>query len=564
MNSETGAGALDRIASKAGTLYTLPAVALEVLRLTSQPQVDVERLRECIERDPALVSRVLRVVNSALFALRSEVSNLNQAIALLGTKPLKLLVLGFSLPDNLFVGMAGDILRRYWRRTLTKAVAAREISETFFKLPWDEAFLAGLLQDVGMLVLLQEFGESYAQFLDVVFSKGSDVGLLSTRSIGFDHAELTARMLERWSLPRSLVEAVRSGRPPATIADLPTTARCLPQILHLAEMLASLLTENRTDLLSDLLQAAERYHALRPNQLSELVGKLQEKVEQLADVLKLDLPAGTDYTQVMLEAHARLSEVAAEAAGDLLRAGERPTEPYDSEAVLAEVQTIGASVRHAARPREHAVASIVPPAASLRRELWAADHERRAKPAPAAHLPAAPSAESAWSRGSAVPAGEIDPAFLGEISTIASSCRQARSGLSLLLVSIDHFDEVVVARGIDGAERMVKFLGEACQTAAPQGSTCHRTCDNQFALLLAGCDRQDAVEIGQHLLAAMRRFVVPRPGEVRPSVTVSLGIAAVGMPTRSFVPSDLVESAERCLHAARLAGGNALKSIEIY
>jgi GGDEF domain-containing protein len=83
-------------------------------------------------------------------------------------------------------------------------------------------------------------------------------------------------------------------------------------------------------------------------------------------------------------------------------------------------------------------------------------------------------------------------------------------------------------------------------------------------LLLAGCDRQDAVEIGQNLLAAMRRFAVPRPGEVRPSVTVSVGIAAIAMPTRSFAPADLVESAERCLHAARLAGGNALKSIEIY
>jgi HD-like signal output (HDOD) protein len=66
--------------------------------------------------------------------------------------------------------MAGDILRRYWRRTLTKAVAAREISETLWKLPGDEAFLAGLLQDVGILVLLQEYGEPYVRLLDAAFA----------------------------------------------------------------------------------------------------------------------------------------------------------------------------------------------------------------------------------------------------------------------------------------------------------------------------------------------------------------------------------------------------------
>ena len=303
MTSAENGSVPDRLVDKAGKLYTLPSVAVEVLQLTDQPDVDVERLRHSIENDPALTTRVLRVVNSSLFGLSNEVSDLKQALALLGTKPLKLLVLGFSLPDNLFVGMAGDILRRYWRRTLTKAVAAREISETLWKLPGDEAFLAGLLQDVGILVLLQEYGEPYVRLLDAAFAKARDVGSLAAQAIGFDHAHLSARLLERWGLPKNLVEAIGAGRPPAKIAELPPPARCLPQVLHLAELLAGLLTENRTDLLPDLLDAAERYHALRRSELSGLVGTLQAKVEQLADVLNLDLGAGTDYTAVLLEAH---------------------------------------------------------------------------------------------------------------------------------------------------------------------------------------------------------------------------------------------------------------------
>ena len=574
---------LDRFVDKAGKLYTLPAVAVEVLQLTNHPQVDVQKLRQCIENDPALTSRVLRVVNSSLFGLGHEVSDLNQALTLLGTKPLKLLVLGFSLPDNLFVGMAGDILRRYWRRTLTKAVAAREISETLWNLPGDDAFIAGLLQDVGMLVLLQEFGEPYVRFLDLAFAKAPDVGELATKAIGFDHAHLSARLLERWGLPRTLVEAIGAGRPPSGIMELPHTARCLPQILHLAELLAGLLTENRSDLLPDLLAAADRYHALRQSQLSGLVNTLQEKVEQLADVLKLELPAGSDYKTVLVAAHARLSDVAAEVAGDLLRSAIHEIETSESEAVLAEVRSLAAAAQQAARPVGTPDGAVVPQRtrlseprtpslgetrprgdeSRLRKELWTGGHA--AHPPAGTHTPLkSGSDESPASAATVPPAGEIDPAFIGELTTVSASCRQARCALSLLLIGVDRFEEIVLARGVSGAENVVSFLGAACRAAAAPEAVCRRARDDQFALLLPDCDRQGAVEIGNQLLAEMRRFGAPQPGQLRPSATVSVGIAAIAVAPKNFSPGDLIASAERCLHASRLSGGNALKSIDIY
>src|SRR5271154_3453796 len=101
--------ALNHFAKRAGQLYTLPAVALEVLELTQQPQVDIRALKECIENDPALTGKVLRVVNSALFGLGREVSDLNQALTLLGIKPLKMLVLGFALSEAMFARATGRL-----------------------------------------------------------------------------------------------------------------------------------------------------------------------------------------------------------------------------------------------------------------------------------------------------------------------------------------------------------------------------------------------------------------------------------------------------------------------
>ena len=96
---------LQQFVERAGSLYSLPAVAVEVLELTGHSRVDVKALKVCVERDPALTGKLLRVVNSSMFGLSREVTDLNQALALLGVKPLKLLVLGFSLPKGLFSGI---------------------------------------------------------------------------------------------------------------------------------------------------------------------------------------------------------------------------------------------------------------------------------------------------------------------------------------------------------------------------------------------------------------------------------------------------------------------------
>ncbi len=93
---------------QAGELYSLPAIAMELLALADDPTLQPNALKRCFERDPALTAKVLRVVNSSLFGLPHPISDLNQAITLLGLKPLKLLVLGFSVPPALTTGIEAD------------------------------------------------------------------------------------------------------------------------------------------------------------------------------------------------------------------------------------------------------------------------------------------------------------------------------------------------------------------------------------------------------------------------------------------------------------------------
>ena len=304
---------LDHLAARSGQLYSLPGVAMQVLQLTRNPHVDTRALKECIENDPAISSRILRVVNSSLFGLSREVSDLNQALALLGIKPLKLLVLGFSLPSGLFLDVESKTLLWYWKHTLTKAVAGRELSHRLWRIPGDEAFLAGLFQDLGVLLLFQQLGQPYARFLDRAVSHRLDLCAMEQRAMGFSHTELSARLLQQWNFPESLCDAV--AWQPSQGESRPALA----QILHLSELFARLFADGQTSALAELLETGRRYCHHLDQQLEPLVLEVELKVNELADIFSLALPDGLEYRDVLAEAHRQMAQVATQAAEDLLR-----------------------------------------------------------------------------------------------------------------------------------------------------------------------------------------------------------------------------------------------------
>jgi HD-like signal output (HDOD) protein/GGDEF domain-containing protein len=533
---------LDRLVARAGRLYSLPAVAMKVLELTNNPEIDARALKECIENDPALTGRILGVVNSSLFGLSREVSDLNQALAMLGSKPLKLLVLGFSLPAGLFSGVGEEILGRYWRHTLTKAVAGREISETLWNAPGDDAFIAGLLQDVGMLMLIQELQAPYVKFLDRTHATGRDLAALETESMGFDHTELSTRLLAHWGLPEMLVEAI--GRNTARHrANGPSSPRkALPQILHLAELVARLLADGRPEVLAELLEAGRQYRDLSEDRLESLVGSLEEKIDQLADVLSLQLPQGLDYRDVLVQAHSQLAAVAIEAAGDVFRSRQAEALKPEEESLLAELRDVAAALASVSgRPAEPG------PAAS--------------PPAPAVDGPSRTAAPHRRAAGSTTVAA--DPGLLGQLQVGVAACRQSRCPLSLLLVELDRLDELAVDLGVEGLSSLRQSLEFFCRRVDHPCAICVTHGEAGFALILPDCERRLAVELGNQLIEQFRGLG-PFGARDQRAVGISVGVATVVLPPKNFSPDDLLAAADRCLYGSRVSGGGVVKSIEIF
>lgn len=526
-------------------LYSLPAVAMRVLELASNPQIDTRALKECIENDPALTAKILRVVNSSLFGLSRQVSDLNQALALLGIKPLKLLVLGFSLPPGLFQGIAAETLEWYWRRSLTRAIAAREISQAVWRQPGDEAFLAGLLRDLGMLLLIQELGPAYHTFLVRARAVGGDLAAMEAQALGFDHLTVTAALLRQWHLPENLCAAVQPlGDNESSALRTPAIKR-LAEIVALAELVAGVLVDARADSLKQLLAQALEEHGLASEQLARLAAELELKVEQLAEVLSVGLSPGATYTEALERAHARLAETASSAAEDLVR--------RDLEALHREIQELSAVANQAlGRLPEQVCAegsTLVPeparePAGSPQRRT--AVHEAQTF--------------------AVQQAGEVQPdrAALHRLAMAVGACRQARCPLSLLLVELVGSEELTLAWGPDGFGRVMQLLESACAGLEHPQAVLLPLGEAGFAVILPDCDRRLAVELGHQVLDTMRRAVAKwlLPGGVVPAIAA--GVASVAMPPKNFPAPDLWNAAQRCLNGSGACGGGVVKSIEIY
>lgn len=531
--------------AQAESLYSLPAVAMEVLRLTDNVLVDTQSIKDCIERDPALAAKLLRVVNSSLFGLSGKVENLTQAIALLGVKPLKLLVLGFSLPSDLLDDLDRQQLQHYWRGSLTRAVAARQLMESQWNAPGDDVFLVALLQDIGLLVLLQQLGTPYAKFLIQAREEKQDLLELERDSLGFDHRQLTVEVLRKWRLPAAYTDAILQPTTSKNTADNPQSLEATAQVLKLANLLAELVDEHRLNVLPDLLRLGEKYIGLSKDALNTLVAEIDPQVEQLAEVLRVDLGSADSYASVLTDAHNRLSLLAEQAAAELAS---------QDEALCNEVLNEAQQLQQALR--------------NFTRKSLQADPQNDAR-ADAPQLITPPPR----GRGNAPTSGvAVDNSLLSYVATAVTQCRDQRQSLCLLLLepSCDNkqggsHGSKYTPNAVAALKQMVtEFADEhgiAPQAVVPVGGC-------GYMLLLPNFERRNAVALGKEISHAFDTH--PDTQSQSPlaaadsAATLKGGVAFLPLVPKAFEPQRLLTAVQGCLAAARSAGGGSIKSIEVF
>lgn len=193
-----------KVVQSIGDLPPMPVVATKVLQLLQSPETDFDQLGQTISADPAVSARLLKVANSTFFSLKRQVKTLDHAIALVGERTLRSLVLAASLEGlNKSYGLLEKML---WEDSIGCALGSRFLAHRFGTADPEEAFLAGLFRHLGKIIMNYSDPESYSSLAAAVYAGEGDFEELEGRFFPYAHAVIGAAVLHKWNFSDELVQ----------------------------------------------------------------------------------------------------------------------------------------------------------------------------------------------------------------------------------------------------------------------------------------------------------------------------------------------------------------------
>lgn len=307
----------DKLLVRVESLPTLPAIATQLLELTLSDDVSTSTIGGILSKDPSLTAKVLKVVNSAAFGLRFPVSNLSYAITVLGLQRMRTLILSLSFFETLAkVHDKGQLDKMaFWRHSVASAAAAKALANATGRLvnP-EEAYVAGLIHDIGMLLLDTLAPKEYRQVLQEFQITGANSLLNLEEGIaGISHVEIGSRLALRWNLPKALCGAIRHHHAPEEAVDpmdLPT--QNLVAVTAAADYLAwsagypsaeTPIPPKPGVAVLDLLQGID---------LVAIQNHIHEEVRKGAEIFQYSDPKGERWQQALLRANSELGRINAQ------------------------------------------------------------------------------------------------------------------------------------------------------------------------------------------------------------------------------------------------------------
>lgn len=226
---------ISRILGKIKDLPTLPDVVAKVMKAVSNPMSTANDLNEIISVDQALTFKVLRLANSAYYGFPQEITNITQAVTILGFNTIRNLALSVSVHKMLFGGGERPLFshREFWKHSVGTAVAAKLIARRVGYKSEENAFTAGLMHDIGKNVFDQYMRKEFIQALEMSSKQKKPLWEAEREVLGMDHGTMGSLMAEKWNLPRDLRDAIHWHNNP----DEQENDEMLVSIVHAANQL---------------------------------------------------------------------------------------------------------------------------------------------------------------------------------------------------------------------------------------------------------------------------------------------------------------------------------------
>lgn len=191
-------------------LPTLPSVYFKLNQLLKDNQASIEKVAHIIELDPAMSSRILHLVNSAFYGVRQESSSIAHAVMILGFNAVKNAVVSVAILDTFtFKDRYENFdIADFWRHAVSVAVLNKQLAERSRLVTPEDAFIAGLLHDIGKIIMLKYFKEDFGKVWETMQKTKCSFADAEQEVASIDHVQIGAYLARKWQLPEPIIQAI--------------------------------------------------------------------------------------------------------------------------------------------------------------------------------------------------------------------------------------------------------------------------------------------------------------------------------------------------------------------
>ena len=499
---------LDNLLKNDIKLPSPPEIAIRILETVKKEDASYDGLAQIISSDPSLVAKTLKVVNSSFYGLPQKVGSLEKAIAILGLNAMKNIALSFVITNELrSQNSNGFDFDFFWKRSVTAAVAA-DLTATFIGDKNEDAFVTGLLQDIGIAALHISQKDDYSKVFDEKTAENLSVELAEKKVFGFDHQELGSEILKKWGLSENIY---------------------LPIRFHHAEKVASGEEEDNinTVYLSDKISSV--YHGSRSSEKIESIsgilgakyGKSPEEIQGLIDlvanrsieifsVFEIDSAEMKPYSQILQEANEELGKLNLSYEQVLIKYKESKDR---AEALASQLKVTNDKLRSIAQ----------------RDGLTGLYNHRY---------------------------------FQEVLDKELSRAMRYRRAFSLVLFDLDHFKKINDTYGHRVGDIVLKEISAVVMENVRTNDVVARYGGEEFAIIAPETDLKGAAVLADRLRRAVEQMQI-QADSVTVQATISVGAATYLPSTEGTTKTKLLDAADAAMYQAKNNGRNQLSMAKV-
>jgi len=490
---------------KSDSLPSLPSVASKLVTLTSQEDTTLSDVAELISQDIGMSTKILKVSNSAFYSFPQQITSIQQAVSMLGTKAVQSLVLSFSFMSMNKV--ASDSLfdfDAFLKRSLTSASVAKLIMGKLSDEDTEEVFLVGLLQNLGELILACTLPEQYNRVIEQK-SEGVEQCEAERAVFGTDHCFIGYEVANKWNFPSTIVLPIFHHEDPSSYSNNDEKTQKYIESVFLSNIVLDILeSENPAEHHGRFLEQAKNLLGLSAEDIESVLDEAHIKLEEAAANFGLEIEDTRSVQEVLQEANIKLS---------LLNLDH---EQMNKELVKAKMEL-------------EAIAEELKQKNEMLQELAEKDGLTKVY---------------------------NNRYFQGALDTEMSRSRRQGYTVSLVLMDIDHFkrfnDDYGHLAGDYVLEQFAKVLGENLR----EYDVLARYGGEEFVVILPETNAEDAATVAEKLRSSVEKAQF-KEGKNVYKVTSSFGISVMTPENeRELDKKELIRQADEALYDAKKAGRN--------